>query len=525
LVEGLLRDTVALGLDERVSGGLTRSTETYRRYITLRKQLIPLHLQAMSHDPRLQRALVQPDAARLKVFLEEQAELVTDADQGVALLVLRPGSGDPQGRAAPPLPEGSVLGEVVLDRRALYPPQAWQPKVAWAPVEAADGAPWRLEVTYVIPHALIQDYKALGDTARTFEHLDDRQTTLTEGYLKTFWAFSLASLLVTLVLGVWLARATTRRVSALAEGTARVARGDLSVKLPVEGGDELAQLTASFNAMVVELRQNRDRLAYLERVSTWQEIARRLAHEIKNPLTPILLAVQQLDRKFDAMRHQPDRYRGLVTDAVEIVTEEVGALRTLVQEFSEFARLPQVQPRPVELGAYVCELLKTNPQFDGLVTLCLPHEPLWVQLDPVLMRRALLNLLQNAKEASPPPPNPEEPSPIIALRVGVEHDKALVEVEDHGQGIPPDHLAKIFDPYFTTKEHGTGLGLAIVKKIILDHLGDIAAASPPPPSSLAPEPPFTGSSAAAGARFSVRLPRSPAPTASPPPPPSEAPSP
>jgi nitrogen fixation/metabolism regulation signal transduction histidine kinase len=293
----------------------------------------------------------------------------------------------------------------------------------------------------------------------------------------------------------------------------------------VEGGDELAQLTASFNAMVVELRQNRDRLAYLERVSTWQEIARRLAHEIKNPLTPILLAVQQLDRKFDAMRHQPDRYRGLVTDAVEIVTEEVGALRTLVQEFSEFARLPQVQPRPVELGAYVCDLLKTNPQFDGLVTLSLPSEPLWVLLDPVLMRRALLNLLQNAKEASPPPPNPEEPSPIIALRVGVEHDKALVEVEDHGQGIPPDHLAKIFDPYFTTKEHGTGLGLAIVKKIILDHSGDIAAASPPPPSSLPHEPPLTASSAAVGARFSVRLPRSPAPTASPPPPPSEAPSP
>jgi two-component system nitrogen regulation sensor histidine kinase NtrY len=355
VVDQLLKDTVALGLDERVSGGLSRSTETYRRYITLRKQLIPLHLQAMSHDPRLQRALVEPDPAPLRAFLLEQAELVTDADQGVALLALRPASGAHQG--APTSSEARAPGEVVLDRSALYPPQAWQPKVAWAPVQAADGTPWRLEVTYVIPHALIQDYKNLGDTARTFEHLDDRQATLTEGYLKTFWAFSLASLLVTLVLGVWLARATTRRVSALAEGTARVARGDLSVKLPVEGGDELAQLTASFNAMVVELRQNRDRLAYLERVSTWQEIARRLAHEIKNPLTPILLAVQQLDRKFDTMRHQPDRYRGLVTDAVEIVTEEVGVAappRGRVQRLRAPAQRPAPAhaPAPLPGGAF-----------------------------------------------------------------------------------------------------------------------------------------------------------------------------
>jgi len=276
---------------------------------------------------------------------------------------------------------------------------------------------------------------------------------------------------LSIVLALVLTIPTSRQIARLAQATRKVASDDLSVQIPAKGNDELAELSRQFNVMVRDLRDARRKLQYLERVSAWQEVAKRLAHEIKNPLTPLLLAIQQLDRKFSDYEERPQRYRMLVTEVVEIVTEEVETLQKLVKEFSEFARLPPLDPKPVRFEHFVAQVLRHNPQLEQNADLvvCEGDEDIWVKIDTTLMRRVVINLFQNAIEAAAP----------VVERPYIEHccrrvgDMAVLTIADNGTGIAEDNLARLFEPYFTTKETGTGLGLAIVRKIVIDHGGDV----------------------------------------------------
>ncbi|WP_404800644.1 sensor histidine kinase [Anaeromyxobacter paludicola] len=176
----------------------------------------------------------------------------------------------------------------------------------------------------------------------------------------------------------------------------------------------------------------------------------------------------------------------LLRDAGEIVREEVSTLRRLTEDFSAFAKLPEVRPEPADLSEVVAEFLRTSPQLseEAEVTFAAAGEPCPVALDRTLFRRALANLTKNAVEASRPA------RARLDLAVRRQGGRALLTVADRGPGIPPAALPRVFDPYFTTKQDGTGLGLAIVKKIVLQHGGEIAAS------------PRTGG----GAAFEVRLP-------------------
>jgi nitrogen fixation/metabolism regulation signal transduction histidine kinase len=221
--------------------------------------------------------------------------------------------------------------------------------------------------------------------------------------------------------------------------------------------------------MVEEVRQGRDRIIYLEKISGWQEVARRLAHEIKNPLTPIQLAFQQLEARWRATPGGDPQFARLLSEAGEIVRQEVATLQRLVEEFSAFARLPDVAPEPADLGQFVAEFVRTSPQLaeraEVQVTLAADRIP--VALDSALMRRVLVNLTENAIQAA----GPEK----ARLRLGVARgrDRAILTVADEGPGVDPAVRPRVFDPYFTTKGEGTGLGLAIVKKIVLQHGGEV----------------------------------------------------
>src|SRR5204862_6904830 len=153
------------------------------------------------------------------------------------------------------------------------------------------------------------------------------------------------------------ARCAAGRLGALRHAAARVGEGDLSVRVAARGNDELDDLSRAFARMVAELGDARSRLGYLQKVSAWQEVARRLAHEIKNPLTPIQLAVQELASKY---RGGDPEYQRLLATAQEILTEEVGAIRRLVDDFSAFAKLPKVEPAPVNLAQVVDDLVRAH---------------------------------------------------------------------------------------------------------------------------------------------------------------------
>jgi two-component system nitrogen regulation sensor histidine kinase NtrY len=237
--------------------------------------------------------------------------------------------------------------------------------------------------------------------------------------------------------------------------------------------------------MVAELGETRSRLEYLQKVSAWQEVARRLAHEIKNPLTPIQLAVQELASQY---RGGDAGYERLLGTVQEILKEEIGSIRRLVDDFSAFAKLPKVEPAPVDLGQIVEDFVRAHAEWQAFVHFERPPAVVGALGDRMLIRRVLHNLVENAVLAAQGAARAPEVRVAVADDAGV----AVITVDDNGPGIPADRRERVFDPYVTTREHGTGLGLAIVRKIVLDHGGDVRVADQASPLG--------------GARFVVTLP-------------------
>jgi two-component system nitrogen regulation sensor histidine kinase NtrY len=265
--------------------------------------------------------------------------------------------------------------------------------------------------------------------------------------------------------------------SALTEGDEGVRRdieiprpaGTLSVSVQVSpllgsDGERLGTLI-----MVEDLTE----LLQAQKAAAWREIARRIAHEIKNPLTPIQLAAQRLRKKYD--ENAADLAQ-VVPEATASIVHEVGALEQLVDEFSKFARMPELRPREVDFAEIVHSVLAL---YQGLSTIewqvDLDPDIGAVTLDPQQMRRALINLIDNAVAAM----NRQGTVQIAARRRGVD-GQLHVEVADNGPGILARDRDKMFSPYFSTKKRGTGLGLAIVHKVISDHGGTIRVESNEP---------------------------------------------
>jgi nitrogen fixation/metabolism regulation signal transduction histidine kinase len=366
--------------------------------------------------------------------------------------------------------DGAVLAEV--DAPASPEEPGWRA----APVEVTLPGGGRLRATFAVEAALFAELDETRELAETARDMEKTRGEVRRSIVLVFAATVAGAALLAALLGYLMARRTARRLARLAEAHRRVAAGDLSVRVePERGGDEVAALARGFNVMVGEVRQARDRIVYLEKISGWQEVARRLAHEIKNPLTPIQLAFQQLEARWRQAPGGDAAFGRLLGDAGEIVRQEVATLQRLVEEFSAFARLPDVKPEPADLGAFVAAFLETSPQLAEAaeVTLVQAGGPVPVGLDPGLMRRVLANLTENAVQAALPM------RAVIHLGVARTRDRAVLTVADEGPGIDRDLRARVFDPYVTTKASGTGLGLAIAKKIVLQHGGEIEVGEAP----------------------------------------------
>ena len=368
-------------------------------------------------------------------------------------------------------PDGAVLA----DREATEANPEGEWRDAPARVELPDGG--RLDCVFAIEAQYFADLAEARDLAETVHGLDALRSEIRRSYVRAFGALLVVWALAAAVLGIWLARRTTRRVSHLVAAVRRLAAGDLLVQVDPGGfADEVAGLTRAFNQMVREVRESRDRIVYLEKISGWQEVARRLAHEIKNPLTPMKLAFQQLQARWDQLAEREPTFAKLLADVGEIMRDEIGTLQRLVDEFSGFAKLPDVRPEPADLGDFVEEFVRQNPQLTAGadVEVVRASGPTPVALDRTLMRRVLANLCSNAVEAARPA------RPRLHLGVARTRDRGVVTVADEGPGVDPALRDRIFDPYFTTKAGtGTGLGLAIVKKIVLQHGGEIQVGDRP----------------------------------------------
>ena len=338
--------------------------------------------------------------------------------------------------------------------------------VALAP-EAGATEPRILELTFGISREIYANFLALREATEKEHDLDRVLPLILPRIVRGLGIALLVVLVIATILGLGVARRATGRVAALRDAAHRVGAGDLSVRVAPRGNDELDELARAFDVMVAELADARSRLGYLQKVSAWQEVARRLAHEIKNPLTPIQLAVQELGSKYQG---DDPVYRRLLATAQEILNEEVGAIRRLVDDFSAFAKLPKVEPAPVDLAQVVEDFARAHPEWQEFLRVE-RNGKVGALCDRMLLRNVLANLVENAVQAAEA--TGRKPEIRIAATDSPADRGARLTVDDNGPGVPADARERIFDPYVTSKEHGTGLGLAIVRKIVLDHGGDV----------------------------------------------------
>src|SRR5882724_8874292 len=336
-------------------------------------------------------------------------------------------------------------------------------------------------------------FDELGEMSQfvdTYKQVERRREADERSYVLSFSALLCITIIAAIGVGSLLARGVSKRIAELARATRLVGEGDLSIRVPEGGGDEIADLAGAFNRMLGEVESSRARIEYLQRISAWQEMARRLAHEIKNPLTPIQLAVQEIHNRYTGA--DPE-YQRLVDTTLEIVEDEVGTLRRLVGEFSDFARLPQASLETADLAEFLRDQAarfgvrdgerdSTETALDELLSLGkgariavefeVPPGPCEALIDRQMLHRVLFNLVRNAAQALLGRAQGEA---RVLVRLARDEDFWNLDVEDNGPGIPLELRETVFDPYVTTKDDGTGLGLSIVKKIVIEHGGTIRA--------------------------------------------------
>jgi two-component system nitrogen regulation sensor histidine kinase NtrY len=290
-------------------------------------------------------------------------------------------------------------------------------------------------------------------------------------------------ILLAILASLWIAARVSRPIERLAHAAEEVAAGNWDVRVPERGRDEVSVLARSFNHMTTELVSQRDRLLQTERVAAWRELARRLAHELKNPLFPLQLTVENLvharelsEEVFDEVFRESTRTLGM----------EIANLKTIIGRFSEFSRMPKPHLERIDVNEALERIARlyfpvasrtVNPAGAGetlqtKINCCLniASQPLWIDADPELLHRALSNLVLNAMDAMPD-------GGQLTLSSALREGKGEIRVADTGQGLTPEECERLFTPYYTTKQHGTGLGLAIVQSVIADHNGAIAVES------------------------------------------------
>jgi signal transduction histidine kinase len=276
-----------------------------------------------------------------------------------------------------------------------------------------------------------------------------------------------------IALSWWATARVTRPVRKLAESAGKVAAGEWGTTVEGTTADEIGQLGRAFNRMTREIVEQRERLVQAERVAAWRELARRLAHELKNPLFPLQITVENMQRAREA---HPEQFDEVFREGAATLLAELANLKQIVGRFSDFAKMPAPELRPVDLNALASEALRLmEPRLaragvEKRLELDARLGP--VRADAGQMAGVLRNLVLNAIDAM-------ANGGALTVRTMALPGGARLEVADTGQGLTPEECARLFTPYYTTKTHGTGLGLAIVQSVVSDHGGRISVESKP----------------------------------------------
>lgn len=337
-----------------------------------------------------------------------------------------------------------------------------------------------LLVSEKLPAALVTNALAVQSAYSEYQERALARAGLQKMYIGTLTLSLFLAVLGAFILAVILGNQLVRPLLVLALGVERVSQGDLSPKLELHEDDELAGLTRSFASMTHQLAQARILEQKTERVKAWNEIAQRVAHEIKNPLTPIQLSAERMEMKLSHKLEGTDL--ALLQKSVKTIVDQVEAMKRLVNEFRDYARLPSANLQPLALQEviedtlhlYDNEVQAGQVHVANLVSMHSKADTHRIQGDAEQLRQVIHNLLQNALDATQTAMvDPQHIHIVIELSIDSTQGLFLCSIQDNGGGFAPHVLANAFEPYNTTKPKGTGLGLAVVRKIIQEHRGTI----------------------------------------------------
>jgi signal transduction histidine kinase len=292
--------------------------------------------------------------------------------------------------------------------------------------------------------------------------------------LKIAALVALAAVFIGLLLAWWVSRRITRPIEELANGARSVSSGRWDTQIDDQGNDEIGQLSRDFNHMTQTLTAQKEKLVQTERVAAWRELARRLAHELRNPLFPMQITLENLQR---ARQLSPAQFQEVFAEGTATLKAELANLNSIVGRFSDFSKMPNPQFTRVNVNESLRNAVRLfEPQFiavgkPAITTEYFLRESLSeIDADPDLLHRAFQNLVLNALDAMPA-------GGILTLRTADIADTVRIEVSDTGKGLTPEECSRLFTPYYTTKQQGTGLGLAIVQSVVSDHHGTISVSS------------------------------------------------
>ena len=293
-----------------------------------------------------------------------------------------------------------------------------------------------------------------------YEQLLETTSYLFVVYLFIFAMFIMGS--------VFLSNQLTKPLTLIQSGLSKISRGDMKTKVAVTSRDEIGSLANAYNTMVQRLDHAQKELMKAERESAWKEMAQQVAHEIKNPLTPMKLNLQHLQRQLEANPDNEDTLRPIIEKTAANIIEQIESLNKIASDFSKFAKPIEEPKEPVQLNELLNSILQLyEHEVSASVELQTPKKSVSVLAVEDELRRVFINLIKNAIEAA------EESSVHVNITLKKLREHAMIQIKDNGAGIADENREKIFLPKFSTKSSGTGLGLAIAKKIIEEHGGDI----------------------------------------------------
>jgi len=292
--------------------------------------------------------------------------------------------------------------------------------------------------------------------------------------LRTAAIVAFAAICIGLLLGWWVSKRITQPVEELANGARDVASGRWDTQIDVQGTDEVGQLADAFNHMTQTLASQKEKLVQTERVAAWRELARRLAHELRNPLFPLQITVENLQR---ARQLGPAQFQEVFNEATATLKAELSNLNSIVGRFSDFSKMPAPHFTRVTVNETLRNAVRLfEPQFTAVGKPAITTEYFLndalpeIDADPELLHRAFQNLVLNAMDAM-------SAGGTLTLRTTDGKETVRIEVADTGKGLTPEECSRLFTPYYTTKQLGTGLGLAIVQSVVADHHGTISVSS------------------------------------------------